>query len=514
MKRTALFLLGIGALVALAFGVPALAQGTSANCSSAYAPCMLAAPPLSNVPTQTTGATALYVDSTGNDANACTSSGTGACLTLQAAVNKIPSRVAHPVTVTVGAGNFTGAILPCLTFDTSANTSGASLVVQGTLAAATLTSADGGTGVATGTATSGTAGSLTSATTFGTITDTGQSWATNNLRGKLIVTTGGTGSGQTKAIASNTATAITIAGTWTAPANGTTYIIEDPSSVINATKATPATGVTASNTFAASGLTMACNTGSWNAGIVGVQWLKFAIASGNAISMRGPGATYVIRQNEFVPPSGTTAQITIQNADAQILNNGAVLNVNTFISSGATGVTAGPANAVTIDGNVIYNASFGVTGTGGFAFQNNYGLTVSTAFFNSSGGGLSSFAGNLLDCSSGGSSKGISVTGTGTTLAANTVIDAAGGNWSSISNCAKAVDLAGPSFVNIVKMEGTGNTVGLSAYRGAAIQVDAASTITGSNEVDIDGTTSTLATMRGNTPKVSKSSDYFTKVFQ
>jgi hypothetical protein len=64
-----------------------------------------------------------------------------------------------------------------------------------------------------------------------TITDSGKTWGTDQWRGKLVRITGGTGSGQTKHISSNTATALTIgglSGDWaTTPSTDSTYIIYD-----------------------------------------------------------------------------------------------------------------------------------------------------------------------------------------------------------------------------------------------------------------------------------------------
>jgi hypothetical protein len=62
-----------------------------------------------------------------------------------------------------------------------------------------------------------------------TLTDTGKAWGVNQHRGNLLRITGGTGSGQVKHIALNTATLLTISGSdgvWpTTPASGSTYII-------------------------------------------------------------------------------------------------------------------------------------------------------------------------------------------------------------------------------------------------------------------------------------------------
>jgi hypothetical protein len=61
-----------------------------------------------------------------------------------------------------------------------------------------------------------------------TLTDTDKSWSTNAWTNKVIVITFGTGIGQIRKIASNTATEITITGTWTTnPSSDSQYIICD-----------------------------------------------------------------------------------------------------------------------------------------------------------------------------------------------------------------------------------------------------------------------------------------------
>jgi hypothetical protein len=59
-----------------------------------------------------------------------------------------------------------------------------------------------------------------------TITDTSKAFTTNQWAGGTITLTGGTGSGQTRTVSSNTATAITVSPAWTTPpAAGTTYTV-------------------------------------------------------------------------------------------------------------------------------------------------------------------------------------------------------------------------------------------------------------------------------------------------
>jgi len=94
-----------------------------------------------------------------------------------------------------------------------------------------------------------------------TITDTGKAWKTDEHKGRLVRTTGGTGSGQVKHISSNTATALTIggiSGDWaTTPDSTTTYIIyEGPPAEVN--KATSGS----TTTFVVSGA--AWSTDQWD----------------------------------------------------------------------------------------------------------------------------------------------------------------------------------------------------------------------------------------------------------
>lgn len=79
----------------------------------------------------------------------------------------------------------------------------------------------------TGTAalTSGTATSGASTT----LTDTGKAWTTNEFANKRVRITGGTGKGQTRRIASNTATALTVSPAWTTTVDSTsTYRVDTP----------------------------------------------------------------------------------------------------------------------------------------------------------------------------------------------------------------------------------------------------------------------------------------------
>lgn len=113
----------------------------------------------------------------------------------------------------------------------------------------------------TGTATSGAAT---------TLTDSGAAWGTNQLASAVCKITGGTGSGQTKIIKSNTGTALTFHGNWkTNPDSTSTYAIYfgTPSETFTATSGSTTTAVQSSaswvtNMWAGFVLEVTAGTGS------------------------------------------------------------------------------------------------------------------------------------------------------------------------------------------------------------------------------------------------------------
>src|SRR5258706_3566145 len=133
-------------------------------------------------PTFTTqGPLNLFVDPAGNDAGTCLGTGIAACATIQGAVNLVPKRIRHPVTVTVASTySGAGAYVEGFSYEPGVSpTSGAYLLVIGT-----FTNFAPATGSATGTVTSATAGP--NPNTWNTITVNGAGWTSSNLRGQLI----------------------------------------------------------------------------------------------------------------------------------------------------------------------------------------------------------------------------------------------------------------------------------------------------------------------------------------
>lgn len=164
---------------------------------------------ITNFPKVTTGAMSLYVRTTGSDANDCLAAGT-ACLTVQAALNKVPQFIGHAVTVDIGAGTFDGFTIRGFQFQ---NATGA-LSVSGALALSTLA-----TGTNSGTATGGT-------TTL--CVDAGQAWTASDLVGRMVLV-----GSEYRAIRANDATSVTLVGALSGTCNGAAYSIREAATIVN-----------------------------------------------------------------------------------------------------------------------------------------------------------------------------------------------------------------------------------------------------------------------------------------
>lgn len=440
----------------------------------------------------TTAALTLYVSTTGSDSNACTASGSAACLTLQGALNKVPKDLQHVVTVNVGAGTFAGAYINGFNVGNPADpNNGASLKIIGTYTAATAT-----TGSSSGTATSGTAGS---GSTHGTITQTGAGWTANQFAGKLVHTIAGTGSAQYMPIVSNDATTITIAGTWTAPAASTTFEVLDWATVISPALSRPASplgAATATNqAFLQSGTTGDYGTSaSINFNIV-YEALKVAPASGGGVFIYGGTRTAIRRC--WLLATGTANAVLVDS-----WSQGILMTANVVESSGTGSIAAVASVArLQISNNWFKGGSAGFQITSGAQnanFIGNYfSAQSSTSLLISGGLNLSQFNNNKL-VGGGGSTKGISAgfNSSGQNASGMSIVT------SDISGYGTGIELVGRHQFLLTSATGTGNTTALSISKGAAANVATGTTMTGTTEVSIDGTTSAYATMRAASPKL------------
>lgn len=436
---------------------------------------------------QTPSAMTLFVDSTGSDSGACTASGTSACATIQGAINKIPKLVTYPVTITVAAGNYTGALLDGFNI-----TEAGYITLSGTMANSTITS-----GLVTGTLASATAGSSFT-TSHGTATVTGAGWTVNDLRGHFLTITGGTGSGQSRPIESNTATVATIAGGWaTTPDATSTFAIQDPATVINATVA-----VTASDT---------ATTTAVGFGLNNTETGQRALVSGSRIAVMRFKFTTGTR-NVYVFAGG----VTIRQCWFAVAANGLILSESTFAYMIENYATLGQPVATAANSSVAYwnNVTNGlafvaqITGAAGAVdVRGTYDLGCTSACYRFATNLQGSFVmqGAVIDCNSaGGNGIDNNSTNGGTTIR---IVN------SSISNCSTALKLVGHEAA-LVGVTGSGSTTGMNITRGAKLAVDATSTLTGTTEATIDGTTTTLAAMRALTPKAITGVQYGSAFFE
>ncbi len=459
---------------------------------------------------QTEAALNLYVATTGSDSNPCTSS-LNPCATLQAAENRIPKLVRHPVTITVADGSYTGLYVYGHSFDPASVTDGAYINWVGGLINATVA-----TGSATGTATSGTQGTTI---TFGTLTDTNATWTTDNLKGKILEITGGTGSGQTRVITTNSATAITIAGTWgTAPAAASTYAIRDWGAVLSTAVNSPAIPNTAAGTPLS--LRMEGNGSVRNAGdsattlsgaAITFSRLKFApgTAAQGAARLNGPNQVAFVECSINGNTSGTGLSVlfgTYVNIDRSYLSSGtsqALLGSST--NGGSNAVAAG--FSFFESGAGASSSVVRYTNGAWTAVQITSTNSAAQAVIDNTNNGPATFSiGNSrIQCTAGGATIGVLAAGAPAVASTVTVTFVAAMATLSCPvglNAKWGATIANNNANSVVT--GTGaQTAGLQALTGGRIIPVSNFTVSGyTNDIDVDGAFSTWAALVALTPVV------------
>ena len=463
----------------------------------------------------TQAAVNLYVDPTGSDSNACTSSGSSACLTLQGAESRIPKLARHPVVVSVAAGHYTGLGIYGHSFDPASVTNGAYISWVGALTNATVA-----TGTATGTATGGTAGS---ASAFGTIIDSGQSWTSNNLKGFILEKTGGTGVGEKRIITSNTSTTITAAGNWTAPAAGsTTYAIRDWATIVDTAILQPALpGLAAAtpvdlrmegNGSVRYGVPSALGTLSGQAAINFTD-IAFAPTTSQGVGARLNGPNQVAFRECKIAGNGAGQGVSVLyesqvGFDRSWVTSGTSTAIGSAFSNGVGSYleTAGCLiESASASSGVVLN--IGTQGAHNFdqISQNNSagGAVVATSFGFS---GNVSIGKSFINCTAGGTTKGVDIADISSQSIVNLVFNQA----NTITNCDTAIRVAGRgSFSNNIAGTITGSgaqTAAIEVKRGGMVQLLSDFTVSGyTTEIKIDTTTSTYAAFLALSPQLISS---------
>lgn len=293
-----------------------------------------------------TGAVTYYVDaSIGADSFSCTDP-TTPCLTIQAAVNKVPKLLRDLVTISTAAGSYAGYIVSGFTSDVGTAPTTAGLAFTGAVA----TSTGLASGTATGTSTAGSAGTTN---TFGTLTDSGQAWTINNLRGKLILK-----AGETRVIASNTATVITVIGTWTSPGVGTAYTIQDSSVNVNTSISQPPSGVAVATANSANVL-VTDNNLNWRTSSMSFVNMKFTNTTGTGIrvfdgtNVEVDTSQFVLTNSSALVSGGTGQSNGIRLTDVSIVDSATASGTTVSLSNCVATLT----RALFVGGNININGN-------------------------------------------------------------------------------------------------------------------------------------------------------------
>ncbi len=442
----------------------------------------------------TSGALTLYVAPAGSDGNACTGGGSEACATIQGALNKAPHELRDQVTISVAAGSYAGFYVSGFVSDQGYQQTTGGLLIDGAMGNSSIS-----TGTATGTATSATQGSHVR----GTLTDSGQSWTTDDLQGRYLVTTGGTGSGQTFVISSNTVTAITILGAWApTPDATTTYAIQEPTAVLNSSISSPASttqgAISNSTTVYISGSNV--NYSSTPTSVV-LRKFRFTATSSNGVTVRA-GVGLTLDQLQFAAGSATGNRILATTGGSDVkVNLMSSLTTSTTLTHAVFGSCIA---GCSVTNSLLQKGKFGLSfrGTGTAQTSNVFAWleTIDTQLVPldyrgpMSAGGADAF----LDCASASGNYGVGL-GVGTSATAFWYLIGSGVSLDHvlISDCERGVLVHNGNTADLNVVSSSNLTTAFDVRWGGTLVFDSAGTsATGSSQdisMDNGAVTSTKA---------------------
>lgn len=278
--------------------------------------------PLSSI--QTTAAVTLYVDPTGNDSNACTSTGTSACLTVNGALAKLPRFINHNVILNLAAGTYVPfTIGPFIIMG------GVSLSIVGAALAPTTVPS----GTATGLVGAYDAGAFP---TRPLIIDSTQTWPakwtvneTFYMRGLFLTVSNDAGVSSTRIIASADTNALEIVpsafGSTALPAYS--YAIQAPTSIITSASSSAVVidgtsgQVNLTNLHlrmtAGTSTTLSVPTTRPSSGLrLATSFVMFSDQGNTAASLFAPDAIYAFTDTSFISGNSSLA-VSISGANAQ-----------------------------------------------------------------------------------------------------------------------------------------------------------------------------------------------------
>lgn len=454
----------------------------------------------------TSGAMNLCVDastSASSDSLSCLC-GQSACRTINGAMSKIPFEVRHPVTVSIDGGNYGGFTLANHVFNPADAGTGAYISIAGQV---------GAFAVATGLADGGVTSVSTDAVGFHVVTDSNNAFTSNDLSSRFLTLTSGTGAGQTLPIISNTATAITVSGTFSpAPVAGTVYAITTPATKLTSAVNQSATFGTAAGTGAAVVLAELNAQRGGSAITVNLQDFEVSGSIAGVRTTNAPGSTQLLRAR--IAPTNQTG----------VLVTGAVnltLSRSVLSTGSSSGLVAGNAD-LSSSGAVLFSSTFmtssssnGVVTSATFP-AGPFIRLVSSETVNTSGSGVvvsgvggplwGQMSGGRLRCTTATTSVGLRVVNTNGALGRFHVT----GTTPSIEGCATGVRADGEGQSLLVNGNATllSNTLAVNATGGARVvfQTSVPTFTTNTTDLSVDGTTSTRAAFVALTPNLISSS--------
>jgi hypothetical protein len=435
----------------------------------------------------------IYVSATGNDNNTGTQA--SPFLTIQRALDSLPERIDHYITIQVGIGTFDGFHLDSLNTRHVDTTSGAAsgVTIIGTLTALTVS-----TGTNAGTTTSDAIGTVQPG--FSTLVDNTQTWTVGALKGKLLYIPFSLGGvANYIPIIDNTATTITYCSN-TSPAAGTVYSLWDWGTVVNGNARSPSLALwqvqNVTPFVPPIGSKAAVVVGSvgpassmGNAAIARMKLV--AQASGYGIWMRG-NTSQLVSYNIAIDATGTIL------GGVNLPNSGQVQLQNSVITLGTAGVGIASAQwcAINLQGSLVT----GSTGTT-IGLQSVSGASIVVVSrslidnlnqgFNTGGPSAHINSGTIFGFR--GCTTAI-VAAKGFTLSAAFSI--------SFANCGTCISMSSSGEVLLGACAGVGNTLGISIARGARVQISNTATLGATTEINIDGVNQTLATLRAASPRL------------
>lgn len=452
---------------------------------------------------KTTGASNWFVDSaTGSDANNCQTANSP-CATLLGVSSRLPAVLHDPVTITLANGSYAGGWFSDLHFDPTSASTGAYVVLVGSLVAYTPA-----TGTATGTASSATqCVAATPPSSPASLTDTGQAWTTDNLRGQLIEITSGTGSGQFFPIQANTAQSVSIAGCWSVVPNATsTYAIRDWGAVINTGTNQPPDYITAAgNAVGLAVINMHDSERNNSSAFFFIDSVRIS-TSGTGGALRVSNADVYARRSRFDSASTAGAAATLVGAGRTVFVGNVFTNSSTGIVLNTAGPSGAPYNASALSAVRVFSSYFQSASSGsspgmllttpGIEFNGVVlRMTSSTVqaavrFVGTVTGG--NFQNTNVYCAAGGTSIGLqalNATQSNPAIGSNTLSIL----WdsSSINECATAVSFDGRMQslqTDDSTFQATAGTTALSFSNGAYLNLDVNSAVSGAftNQISLD----------------------------